>query len=87
MVPACGTTYEVIVSGRLVHDGDPLFAEQVTAAVARTVGEGWRLSKGRSKRKIDAAIALVLAVHASTLNRVPARIEHTSAVFVSLDDY
>ena len=36
---------------------------------------------------IDAAIALVLAVHASTLNRAPARIEHTSAVFVSLDDY
>ncbi len=87
MVPACGTTYEVIVSGRLVHDGDPLFAEQVTAAVPRIVGEGWRLSKGRSKRQIDAAIALVLAVQASTFTRPPTHVQHTADVFVSLDDY
>jgi phage terminase large subunit-like protein len=87
MVPACGTTYEVIVSGRLVHDGDPLFAEQVTAAVPRIVGEGWRLSKGRSKRKIDAAIALVLAVQASTFTRPPTHVQHTADVFVNLDDY
>ena len=69
MVPACSTAYEVIASGRLVHDGDPLFAEQVTAAVSRVVGEGWRLSKGRSKRKIDAVIALVIAVHAESLHK------------------
>jgi phage terminase large subunit-like protein len=62
MVPACQSAYEAIGSGRIVHDGAPLFAEQVTAAVPRIVGEGWRLSKGKSKRRIDAAIALAMAV-------------------------
>jgi phage terminase large subunit-like protein len=30
--------------------------------VARPTEGGWRLSKGKSKRKIDAAIALVMAL-------------------------
>jgi DNA-binding transcriptional regulator YdaS (Cro superfamily) len=29
--------------------------------------EGWRLSKGKSKRKIDAAIALVIALDRATM--------------------
>lgn len=62
MVPACQSAYEVICTGRLLHDGDPVFAEQVNAAVPRDTESGWRLSKGKSKRKIDASIAMVIAV-------------------------
>ena len=46
----------------------------MTAAAARQAGEGWRLSKGRSKRKIDAAIALVMLV-----DRATARVEKPRA--------
>ena len=60
MVPACQTTYELIGARTLTHDGSPVFADQVMAAAPRATGEGWRLSKGKSKRKIDAAIALVM---------------------------
>lgn len=62
MVPACQTAYELICAGAVVHDGSPTFSDQVTAAAPRSTGEGWRLSKGRAKRKIDAAIALVMAL-------------------------
>jgi phage terminase large subunit-like protein len=69
MVPACGTTYEQILAGHVVHDDDPLSADQVKSAVPRDTDSGWRLSKGRSKRKIDAAITLVMGV-ARVLTRI-----------------
>ncbi len=36
------------------------------SAAPRDAGEGWRLSKGKSKRKIDAAIALVMLAARAT---------------------
>jgi len=66
MVPACGTLYEFIVNGRLSHNGDPVFTDQVLSAAQRSTDMGWRLSKGKSKRKIDAAIALAMAVDRAT---------------------
>lgn len=72
MVPACQTTYELVCSQVLAHDGSPTFADQVQAAAPRQAGEGWRLSKGKSKRKIDAAIALVMMVDRASRRAVPA---------------
>ena len=60
MIPACGNAYELIANNRIEHDGDPLFADQVLSAAQKITDMGWRLSKGRSKRKIDSAIAMVL---------------------------
>lgn len=62
MVPACQTAYELICTGQVVHDGDPVFADQVESAVPRETDGGWRISKGKSKRKIDASIGLVMAL-------------------------
>lgn len=62
MVPACGQAYELIVSGKVAHDGSPTFTDQVLSAAQRMTDNGWRLSKGKSRRKIDAAIALVMAL-------------------------
>jgi len=62
MVPACGLAYELIVAGRVVHDDDTVAAGQVAAAAPKASGEGWRLSKGRAKHKIDSAISLVMAI-------------------------
>ena len=67
MIPACGNAFEMIVNQRVAHDGSPQFVDQVLSAAQRMTDEGWRLSKGKSKRKIDAAIALVIALDRATL--------------------
>lgn len=70
MVPACQVAYEMICGGLVEHDGSPTFSDQVLAASPRETDSGWRLSKGKSKRKIDAAVAMVMA-----LSRAMARVE------------
>lgn len=72
MVPACGQTYELIVQGKVAHDGSPTFTDQVLSAAQRMTDTGWRLSKGKSKRKIDACIAMVMAVDRATRRPEPA---------------
>ncbi|MEV4180195.1 terminase TerL endonuclease subunit [Streptosporangium canum] len=62
MTPACGQALEAILEGLVVHDGDPDLASHVTSAVMRPNERGFTLSKGKSKRKIDACIALVIAL-------------------------
>ncbi len=62
MVPACSLAYEQISAGNVRHDGHPTLTDHVESAVQRTSDAGWTLSKGRSRRKIDAAIALVIAL-------------------------
>ena len=71
MVPACGNAYELIVGGKVVHDGSPMFTDQVLSAAQRMTDGGWRLSKGKSRRKIDAAIALVIALDRATMRYNP----------------
>jgi len=61
MAPACGTAYELIVGGQVVHDDDERSTQQVLNGVAFPAGEGWRLKKSKvTKGKIDSAIALVI---------------------------
>jgi phage terminase large subunit-like protein len=63
MVPICSNAYELIASGRVVHDpGDVTLTAHVNAAVRRTTDRGWTLTKSRSRHKIDACIALALAL-------------------------
>jgi phage terminase large subunit-like protein len=62
MTTAVGSLYEVIRGGGLTHDGDEAFAGQVLNAVARFNDRGFVLAKGKSRGRIDAAIALALAV-------------------------
>lgn len=62
MTGAIGSTYELIRSGGLSHDGDRAFATQVLNAVPRYNERGFTLQKSKSRGRIDAAIALSLAV-------------------------
>jgi phage terminase large subunit-like protein len=62
MTPAIGGLYELIRNGGLTHDGDEAFATQILNAVARFNDRGFTLAKGKSRGRIDAAIALALAV-------------------------
>ena len=74
MIPACGTAYDLIVTKKVVHDGSPMFTDQVLSAAQRMTESGWRLSKGKSRRKIDAAIAMCMALDRATrrANNTPA---------------
>jgi hypothetical protein len=82
MVPACGHAFEMILAGQVVHDDDPVSAAQVTAAVPKVAGEAWRLSKGRTKAKIDSAIAMVMAVDVETTRPEPPPVRRSWGVLV-----
>ena len=60
MAQAVGETFEQIIGGRIVHGGDPDFARHVRSAVKKQQERGFTLSKGKSKHKIDAAVALCM---------------------------
>ncbi|MGH8575596.1 MAG: hypothetical protein ACREXX_13895 [Gammaproteobacteria bacterium] len=69
MAPACGLTYQLILDQVIVHDGDEDQTAHVTSAVKRPGERGFTLSKGRSKRHIDACVAICMGVW--VLHEVP----------------
>lgn len=62
MAPACGLTFDLITHAGIVQDGDPEFGAHVKAAVRREQERGFTLSKGKSRRHIDAAVAMCMGV-------------------------
>jgi phage terminase large subunit-like protein len=70
MIPACGNAYEMIVAKKVAHDGSPTFTDQVLSAAQRMSDKGWTLSKGKSRRKIDSCIAMVMALDRATTKPV-----------------
>jgi phage terminase large subunit-like protein len=63
MAPAAGELRQAILEGGLAHDGDPVLARHLMAAVAKDVGQGFKLDKSsRSGPDIDAAEALSMAL-------------------------
>jgi phage terminase large subunit-like protein len=74
MAPACALTFDHIVTGRIVHCDLPggEFTRQVESAAKRQGEHGFTLSKGKSKRKIDAAVGMCMAVEGlQRLEEVP----------------
>lgn len=63
MAPATGKLFDAVAGQRLTHAGDPRLTRHVLNAVAKTEARGVRLVKEHKKspRKIDAAVALVMA--------------------------
>ena len=62
MTPVCGHLLEMIKRGELRHDGDEAFATHILNAVPRFNERGFTLQKSKSRGRIDAAIALALAI-------------------------
>lgn len=62
MTPIIGDLYERVRNYQITHPRDPQFTQQVLNAVPRLNERGFTLSKGKSRGRIDAAIALSLAV-------------------------
>jgi phage terminase large subunit-like protein len=72
MVPACSKFYDAVVEKRIVHDGDPLLARHLDNAVTKIDALGPRIVKEKrdSPRKIDAAVAAVLAFDRASLGKI-----------------
>jgi hypothetical protein len=74
MLAATQRTFELVTTQALTHDGDPDLARHIANAVPKTDSRGTRLTKDkkRSPKRIDLAIATVMAVHrACTLAAEP----------------
>jgi phage terminase large subunit-like protein len=71
MVPACAKFYDAVTSEKLSHDGNPLLARHIDNAVVKTDRLGPRIVKEHraSPRKIDAAVASVIAFDRATVSR------------------
>ena len=71
MVPAAQNLYQLITEGLIEHDGDQVFARHMRSAVAvqaRGGDGGWRLAKGKTRKKMDAAIAAAMTVRLAVLD-------------------
>jgi phage terminase large subunit-like protein len=72
MVPACSKMYTAVTEGNLTHDGNPTLSRHLTNAVIKVDRLGPRIVKEHrgSPRKIDAAVAAVIAFDRATVGRV-----------------
>ena len=71
MGPASERLHAAIVEGRLSHPDDPVLNAHVRAAIARDTPRGWRIDKLKSRDKIDAVVALAMAVEAAENRPAP----------------
>jgi phage terminase large subunit-like protein len=81
MVPATQRFYEAVLNKALTHSGDPRLARHVSNCVLRVDSRGSRLSKDSktSPRKIDLAVAAVMALHRAA--EMPAEIDAAASVW------
>jgi phage terminase large subunit-like protein len=61
MGPASTSTFELITTGRLAHDGDPVLAKHVEDSTALLTERGMKVIKGK-KRPNHGCVAMVMAV-------------------------
>jgi phage terminase large subunit-like protein len=81
MIPACQKFFDAVSDNTLEHDGDPTLARHLDNAVVKQDSRGVRIVKEarNSPRKIDAAVAAVLAFDRATQGKLE---EVTPQVFV-----
>jgi phage terminase large subunit-like protein len=72
MVPATQKVLDAVMENKLLHDGDGLLARHVGNAVTKVDNLGSRIVKDQrnSPRKIDAAVAMVIAVDRALTGRI-----------------
>jgi phage terminase large subunit-like protein len=72
MVPACAKFYDAVVGQRIMQDGDPVLARHLENAVTKVDALGPRIVKDKrdSPRKIDAAVAAVIAYDRASVGRI-----------------
>lgn len=68
MIPACQKVFDSVTEGTLTHDGSPLLARHIDNCVLKVDNLGARIVKEsrNSNRRIDAAVAFVIAYDRAT---------------------
>jgi len=76
MVTACAKFYDAVQEKRLIHDGNPLLARHLDNAVIKMDNLGPRIVKENrnSNRRIDAAVAAVIAFDRAVSSRMEEQI-------------
>ena len=71
MIPACAKFYDAVTGEKLTHDGNPLLTRHINNAVVKIDRLGPRIVKEHrgSPRKIDAAVASIIAFDRATVSR------------------
>lgn len=83
MAPATDRLYQAAVDHSLSHDGDPRFAAHVAHCVAKSTALGDLVSKDKrgSPRKIDAAVAAIVALDRAAWHTVNKKTRRRAASF------
>lgn len=72
MIKACAKFFDAVVAGGIVHDGDPLLARHLDNTMTKLTPAGPHVKKENpnSPRKIDAAVAAIMAVDRATIGTI-----------------
>lgn len=72
MVAACAKYFDMVMDKQIVHNGDSVLARHLQNAIVKNDNIGPRIVKEsrNSPRKIDAAVAAVIAVDRATVGRI-----------------
>lgn len=72
MIPATQKVFEAVTEERLVQDGNPVLARHIDNCVIKMDHRGQRVTKesATSRKKIDAAIAFIIAYDRATASRI-----------------
>ncbi len=72
MIPATQKVFDAVVEAKLVHDGNPALSRHIENCVIKTDHRGQRVTKehSNSKKKIDNAIAFIIAYDRATVGRM-----------------
>jgi len=72
MIKACQKLFDGVVEKRLIHDGNPTLARHFDNAVLKQTPAGPHIKKDarNSPRKIDAAVASIMAHDRATVGRL-----------------
>lgn len=72
MIKACATFYDAVVEQRIEHNGDPILSRHLDNTVTKMTPAGPHIKKENpnSPRKIDAAVAAIMAVDRASVGRI-----------------
>ena len=74
MIKACARFFDTVVEKRVIHDGDPLLSRHIgnTAIKLTPAGPHIKKENPNSPRKIDAAVAAILALDRASAGKIEA---------------
>jgi len=72
MIPATQKVFEAVTDKKLEHDGNVILSRHIDNCVIKADHKGQRVTKesGSSRKKIDAAIAFIIAYDRATQGRI-----------------